>query len=103
MATLRKIMYGAPTDKSADTVRLGVKMGFFEQEDLDLSVEVVFGGPQIAAAYASGELQIGEIGSPPGDKRNRGRKPIQDRGQRHPPARPHVLRGPQRHPESSTS
>lgn len=65
MPTLRKIEYGAPTDKNADTVRLGIERGIFEQEGLDLSVKVVFGGPQIAAAYGSGELQIGEIGSPP--------------------------------------
>lgn len=66
MPILRKIEYGAPTDKSADTVRLGIEKGIFEEEGLDLSVKVVFGGPQIAAAYESGELQIGEIGSPPG-------------------------------------
>jgi NitT/TauT family transport system substrate-binding protein len=65
MPALRKIEYGAPTDKNADAVRLGIEKGIFEQEGLDLSVKVVFGGPQIAAAYDSGELQIGEIGSPP--------------------------------------
>ncbi len=65
MTGLRKIEYGAPTDKSADTVRLGIEKGIFEQEGLDLSVTVVFGGPEIAAAYESGALRIGEIGSPP--------------------------------------
>ncbi|NKB20923.1 MAG: hypothetical protein GKS01_10530 [Alphaproteobacteria bacterium] len=65
MSALQKIEYGAPTDKSADTVRLGVEKGIFEEEGLDLSVKVVFGGPQIAAAYESGELHIGEMGSPP--------------------------------------
>jgi hypothetical protein len=65
MPTLRKIDYGAPTDKCAVTVRLGVEAGIFEQEGLDLSVKVVFGGPEIAAAYDSGELRIGEMGSPP--------------------------------------
>jgi len=65
MTTLRKVEYGAPTDKSADTVRLGIEKGFFEEEGLDLSVKVVIGGPEIAAAYESGELRIGEIGSPP--------------------------------------
>ncbi len=65
MTTLRKVDYGAPTDKSADTVRLGVEQGIFEEEGLDLSVKVVFGGPEIAAVYESGELRIGEIGSPP--------------------------------------
>ena len=65
MTTLRKIDYGAPTDKCAVTVRLGIEKGIFEAEGLDLSVKVVFGGPEIAAAYESGELQIGEMGSPP--------------------------------------
>jgi ABC-type nitrate/sulfonate/bicarbonate transport system substrate-binding protein len=65
MATLRKLDYGAPTDKCAVTVRLGIENGIFEDEGLDLSVKVVFGGPEIAAAYESGELMIGEMGSPP--------------------------------------
>lgn len=65
MSTLRKVEYGAPTDKCAVTVRLGAEKGIFEEEGLDLSVKVVFGGPEIAAAYESGELQIGEMGSPP--------------------------------------
>ncbi len=65
MTKLTKIEYGTPTDKSADTVRLGIEQGIFEEEGLDLSVKVVFGGPEIAAAYESGELRIGEIGSPP--------------------------------------
>lgn len=62
---LRKVEYGAPTDKCAVTVRLGIEAGIFEEEGLDLSVRVVFGGPEIAAAYDSGELEIGEFGSPP--------------------------------------
>jgi len=63
--TLRTVQYGAPTDKCAITVRLGAEAGIFEEEGLDLSVEVVFGGPEIAAAYDSGALEIGEFGSPP--------------------------------------
>lgn len=65
MTTLRKVEYGVPTDKCAVAVRLGVEKGIFEAEGLDLSVKIVFGGPEIAAAYDSGELQIGEMGSPP--------------------------------------
>ena len=61
----RKIVYGTPTDKCAITVRLGIENGLFAEEGLDMSVRVVFGGPQIAAAYDSGELEIGEMGSPP--------------------------------------
>lgn len=62
---LRPVTYGAPTDKCAITVRLGIEAGLFEAEGLDLKVRVVFGGPEIAAAYDSGELEIGEFGSPP--------------------------------------
>jgi NitT/TauT family transport system substrate-binding protein len=62
---LRKLEYGVPTDKCAITVRIGIERGIFKEEGLDLAVKVVFGGPQIAAAYDSGELQIGEMGSPP--------------------------------------
>jgi NitT/TauT family transport system substrate-binding protein len=62
---LRKVVYGAPTDKCAVTVRLGIEKGIFADEGLDMSVRVVFGGPQIAAAYDSGEMEIGEMGSPP--------------------------------------
>ena len=65
MSGLTKLDYGAPTDKCAVTVRLGIEKGIFEAEGLDLLVKVVFGGPEIAAAYESGELQIGEMGSPP--------------------------------------
>ena len=65
MPALRKIIYGAPTDKCAITVRLGIERGIFEEAGLDLSVRVVFGGQQIAAAYDTGEMHIGEFGSPP--------------------------------------
>src|SRR4051812_18973157 len=57
--------YGVPTDKCASTVRLGVEKGFFRDEGIDLNVEVVYGGPPLAAAYHTGALQFGEIGSPP--------------------------------------
>lgn len=58
--------YGVPTDKCAATVRLGIEKGFFRDEGIDLAVRVVYGGPPLAKAYDSGELQFGEIGSPPG-------------------------------------
>lgn len=38
MPKLRKVEYGAPTDKNADTVRFGIEKGIFEQERLDQSV-----------------------------------------------------------------
>jgi ABC-type nitrate/sulfonate/bicarbonate transport system substrate-binding protein len=61
-----KLEYGVPTDRSGLNVRFGIEKRFFAEEGIDLSVRVVFGGPEIAAAYDSGELKIGELGSPPG-------------------------------------
>jgi NitT/TauT family transport system substrate-binding protein len=58
--------YGVPTDKCGLQLRLGIEKGFFREEGLDLAVQVVFGGPEIAAAYDSGRLKLGELGTPPG-------------------------------------
>jgi len=60
-----KVEYGIPTDKEALPLALGIERGFFRDEGLDLALRVVFGGPEIAAAYDSGALPIGELGSPP--------------------------------------
>ncbi len=65
MPKLRKLEYGAPTDTTGTSVQLGIEKGFFEEEGLDLSIKVIFGGPELAAAYDSGEILVGEIGSPP--------------------------------------
>ncbi|MDP6689095.1 MAG: hypothetical protein QF384_06335, partial [Alphaproteobacteria bacterium] len=64
MAALRKLEYGVPSGNDALTVRLGVEKGIFEAEGIDLSTRIVFGGPELAAAFSSGELAIGSIGSP---------------------------------------
>ena len=58
--------YGVPTDKCGLQLRLGIERGFFREEGIDLSLAVVFGGPEIAAAYDTGRLKIGELGTPPG-------------------------------------
>src|SRR5215212_4955664 len=57
--------YGIPTDKESPLLRLGIERGFFRDEGFDLELKSVFGGPEIARAYDSGALKIGEIGSPP--------------------------------------
>jgi len=59
------VEYGIPSDKEAIQLRLGIARGFFRDEGLDLSLKVVFGGPEIASQYDSGVLKIGELGSPP--------------------------------------
>lgn len=62
---MSSVDYGIPTDKEAIQLRLGVEKGFFLAEGVILTLRVVFGGPEIAAAYDSGALKIGELGSPP--------------------------------------
>jgi ABC-type nitrate/sulfonate/bicarbonate transport system substrate-binding protein len=57
--------YGVPTDKEALQLRLGIARGFFRHEGIDLSLKIIFGGPEIARAYDSGALKIGEMGTPP--------------------------------------
>src|SRR5688572_33139583 len=57
--------YGIPTDKESPLLRLGIERGFFRDEGFDLTLKTIFGGPEIARAYDSGTLKIGEIGSPP--------------------------------------
>jgi ABC-type nitrate/sulfonate/bicarbonate transport system substrate-binding protein len=62
---MRAIQYGIPTDKEAIQLRLGVARGLFRDEGLDLSLKVIFGGPEIAAAYDSGALRSANSGPPP--------------------------------------
>lgn len=62
---MRAVTYGIPTDKEAIQLRLGLAKGFFRAEGIGLDLRVVFGGPEIARAYSSGELAVGELGSPP--------------------------------------
>ncbi len=61
-----RVEYGVPTDRSGINVRFGIEHGFFAEEGLDVKVRVIFGGPEISAAYDFGELKIGELGTPPG-------------------------------------
>jgi NitT/TauT family transport system substrate-binding protein len=62
---LRRIEYGAPTDRCSATVLLGIDKGFFRDEGIDLALRVIYGGPELLTAYDSGSLPFGEIGSPP--------------------------------------
>jgi ABC-type nitrate/sulfonate/bicarbonate transport system substrate-binding protein len=60
------IEYGVPTDRCGLQLRLDVEKGFFLEEDIDFHIRVVFGGPKIASEFDSGQLPIGELGTPPG-------------------------------------
>ena len=53
------------TKKSAPNVRFGIEKGFFRDEGIDLDIHLVYGGPQLAQAFESGEVEIGEFGAPP--------------------------------------
>lgn len=66
MKRLRKIEYGVPSGNDALTVRFGIAAGIFADEGLDLSIRTIFGGPEIAAAFDSGDVPIGSLGSPSG-------------------------------------
>jgi NitT/TauT family transport system substrate-binding protein len=66
MTGLRKVEYGLPSGNDALTVRFGIEQGIFETEGLDLTARIVFGGPELADAYDTGEIPIGGIGSPSG-------------------------------------
>jgi NitT/TauT family transport system substrate-binding protein len=57
--------YGIPTDKEALQLRLGIARGFFRDEGIDLALKIIFGGPEIARAYDTGALKMGEMGTPP--------------------------------------
>jgi len=60
-----QLEYGIPQDKGATHLRFGIEKGFFKAEGIDLTLRVVFGGPEIARQYDIGELKIGEMGTPP--------------------------------------
>lgn len=59
------ITYGVPTARSGVSVRHAIERGMFAAAGLDVTLQVVFGGPEIAALYDSGALPLGEMGSPP--------------------------------------
>ncbi len=61
---LKAIEYGVPSGNDALTVRFGIEQGIFASEGLDLSIRTIFGGPQIAAAFDTGEVPVGSLGSP---------------------------------------
>ena len=57
--------YGIPTNTAGLQLRLGIARGFFRAEGIELALKIIFGGPEIARAYDSGVLKIGELGTPP--------------------------------------
>ena len=64
--TATAIDYGVPTNRCGLQIRLGIEKGFFRDEDVDLTVRIVFGGPEIAAELDCGRLPMGELATPPG-------------------------------------
>ena len=78
----QSVSYGVPTDRCGLQLRLGIEKGFFREHGIDLSLRVVFGGPEIAAEFDSGRLKVGELGYAAGTDRTRQGRPIQDCRQR---------------------
>ena len=66
MTNLRQVAYGVPSNNDALTVRFGIEDGIFKAQGIDLSVHVVYGGPEIAAAFDTGAVSIGSLGAPSG-------------------------------------
>ncbi|WP_213989205.1 ABC transporter substrate-binding protein [Sodalis sp. dw_96] len=62
----RSVIYGSVTRHAAVLSRFGAQAGFFAREGIDLTIKEVYGGPEMAAAVESGEVHIGEVGTPPG-------------------------------------
>jgi ABC-type nitrate/sulfonate/bicarbonate transport system substrate-binding protein len=64
-AMAARVEYGVPTDDSGLAIRFGQAKGFFADADIELAVRTIYGGPELADALDSGELNMGELGSPP--------------------------------------
>lgn len=62
----RSFTYGAVTDHAALLARFGAAAGFFAREGIDLTVREVYGGPEMSAAVERGDIDVGEVGTPPG-------------------------------------
>ncbi len=60
------IVYGAVTNHTASLTRFALTKGFFRAAGIDLTLKTVYGGPEMAAAVDRNEVQIGEVGTPPG-------------------------------------
>ena len=66
MAPTSTTTFGVPSGNDALTVRYGVARGVFAQAGIHLEVKTVFGGTELARAFAAGEIDIGSLGSPSG-------------------------------------
>jgi ABC-type nitrate/sulfonate/bicarbonate transport system substrate-binding protein len=60
-----RLEYGVPTDDSGLAIRFGLAKGFFADANIDLVIRPIYGGPELAAALDTGEIVMGELGSPP--------------------------------------
>lgn len=59
------LTYGAPTSHSSLIAHFAIARGLFRREGIEAAVKVVHGGPELASAYHSGAIPMGEMGSPP--------------------------------------
>ncbi|MGE0806872.1 MAG: ABC transporter substrate-binding protein [Burkholderiaceae bacterium] len=63
--TMTPFTVGGPTAHSSLVARFAIDQGLFEQAGIDARVQIVHGGPELAKAYDSGAIGMGEMGSPP--------------------------------------
>jgi NitT/TauT family transport system substrate-binding protein len=63
---MEKVIWGVPSFWiERFPLYYGRWRGFFEKRGIDLQIRYYWGGPELAAAVAKGEVWIGEIGLPP--------------------------------------
>lgn len=60
-----RLEYGIPTSHSGLIARFAIGKGLFARAGMEIEPRVVYGGPELAAAYDSGAIKFGEMGSPP--------------------------------------
>lgn len=60
-----RVVYGIPTDDSGMAIRFGADRGLFSKRGIDIEFRTIHGGPELASALDSGEISIGQLGSPP--------------------------------------
>ena len=65
-SSLRRVVFGTPSNNDALTIRFGCQQGVFERLGIDLEIKTLFGGPAIAEAFDTGTIGIGSLGSPSG-------------------------------------
>jgi len=63
---MQKVVWGAPSFwMERFPLYWGIHKGFFRQQGIDLEIWYSYGGPELARAFNTGRIHIGEMGLPP--------------------------------------